>query len=85
MGSGVSPQQAMLKYYLWNLGPGRLEELLILNRPSTSDTPYCLHIARTAAMEKKIEILGPAASRKAKAQNLAIIRNRFGVSVKVQA
>ena len=34
---GVSPQWSMLKYHLWNLGPGyyigQLEELLILNRP----------------------------------------------------
>lgn len=37
MWGGISPQWSMLKYHLWNLGPGyyigRLEELLILNRP----------------------------------------------------
>ena len=37
MWGGLSPQWHLLKHYLWNLGPGylvgRLEELLILNRP----------------------------------------------------
>ena len=37
MWGGISPQWHLLKYHLWNLGPGyhagRLEELLILNRP----------------------------------------------------
>ena len=37
MWGGLSPQWHLLKYHLWNLGPGyhagRLEELLILNRP----------------------------------------------------
>ena len=37
MWGGISPQWSLLKYHLWNLGPGyyagRLEELLILNRP----------------------------------------------------
>ena len=37
MWGGLSPQWHLLKHHLWNLGPGclagRLEELLILNRP----------------------------------------------------
>ena len=37
MCGGISPQWPLLKYHLWNLGPGyyigRLEDLLILNRP----------------------------------------------------
>ena len=37
MWGGISPQWHLLKYHLWNLGPGyhagRLEELLIFNRP----------------------------------------------------
>ena len=40
MWGGISPQWHLLKYHLWNLGPGyhagRLEELLILNRPCRS-------------------------------------------------
>ena len=37
MWGGILPQWHLLQYHLWNLGPGyhagRLEELLILNRP----------------------------------------------------